>query len=209
MLSWKTSQFLWIALNATTVNPYERGIRHHIKDALVNGVTKDEILEVLELCTIHRTHAITRGTEILDEVIRARKHRKGEKASHPEGDDRVRGVLRAMKDDMTSILPLNETIVKYDPEFYERRMAAFSYLIEKGPLSRKEVDLILLILEASTSNPNEMGLRNRIRDALTHGATPEEVQKTLELSTHGVHPLSRGTEIFDDVVQEFEYYTTS
>ena len=80
---------------------------------------------MLELCMIHRTHAITRGTEILDEVIRARKHRKGESASHAEGDDGGREVLKAMRDDMASILPLNETIVKYDPEFYERRVAAF------------------------------------------------------------------------------------
>ncbi len=64
----KVKEFIYIAIDASPTHLYEPGIRLHIRRALEQGATKEEILEVLELTVALGIHSCTIGVPILEEV---------------------------------------------------------------------------------------------------------------------------------------------
>lgn len=69
----KVVEFIAIALDAAVVTPYERGLARHMRNALEHGATIEEIMQVLEVSSSFSIHAISRGTEILNEVVKGLK----------------------------------------------------------------------------------------------------------------------------------------
>jgi alkylhydroperoxidase/carboxymuconolactone decarboxylase family protein YurZ len=63
----KYKELIYIAINASTTHLYEPALRQHIRNALQAGVTKAEILEVLEMISVLGIHACTLGVPVLEE----------------------------------------------------------------------------------------------------------------------------------------------
>ena len=62
---------IYIAIDAATTHLYEPGLRQHIRNALRYGVTKEELMEVLELVSVLGIHACTMGVPALMEELDA------------------------------------------------------------------------------------------------------------------------------------------
>lgn len=66
----KTKELVMIAINAATTHLWAPGVRRHMQNALREGATSAEILEVLQLTSIMGVHSMTLGVPILAEELK-------------------------------------------------------------------------------------------------------------------------------------------
>ena len=72
----KTKELIFIAINAATTHLWAPGVRRHIQNALREGATKAEILEVIQLTTIMGIHSMALAAPFLaEEAEKAGKDR--------------------------------------------------------------------------------------------------------------------------------------
>ncbi len=84
--------------------------------------------------------------------------------------------------------PLWDQLRTLDPEFMEAYLALRTVPLRKGPLPAKFKELILVAINAATTHLYAPGVRRHMRNALKHGATPEELLETIQLTTLlGIH----------------------
>lgn len=65
----KYKELIFIAINVATTHLWSSGVRRHIKNALAEGATKEEIMEVIQLTSIMGIHSVTMGVPILLEEL--------------------------------------------------------------------------------------------------------------------------------------------
>ncbi|MFK7937735.1 MAG: carboxymuconolactone decarboxylase family protein [Roseovarius sp.] len=65
----KTKELIMIAINAATTHLWAPGVRRHMQNALREGATQAEIMEVLQLTSIMGVHSVTLGAPILAEEL--------------------------------------------------------------------------------------------------------------------------------------------
>jgi len=65
----KTKELIFIAINAATTHLWGPGVRRHIQNALREGATREEIMEVMQLTSIMGIHSIALGMPILNEEV--------------------------------------------------------------------------------------------------------------------------------------------
>lgn len=72
VLDSKTVELIFIAVDASCTHMYAPGVRRHIRAALDLGVTKEEIMAVLQLVSVLGIHSCSLGAPILKEELAAR-----------------------------------------------------------------------------------------------------------------------------------------
>jgi alkylhydroperoxidase/carboxymuconolactone decarboxylase family protein YurZ len=77
VLDQKTWELIAIAVDAACTHMYAPGVRRHIRAALELGVTKEEILAVLQAVSALGIHSMSLGAPILAEELAARKAQQG------------------------------------------------------------------------------------------------------------------------------------
>ena len=84
--------------------------------------------------------------------------------------------------------PLWEQFHELDPDFLEAYLAFRGVPQQNGPLEQKYKELILVAINAATTHLYGPGVRRHIQNALTAGATMEEILETIQLTTvMGIH----------------------
>jgi alkylhydroperoxidase/carboxymuconolactone decarboxylase family protein YurZ len=73
----KTWELIAIAVDASCTHMYAPGVRRHIRKALELGVSKEEILAVLQSVSVLGIHSMSLGAPILVEEVAARKAQQG------------------------------------------------------------------------------------------------------------------------------------
>ena len=73
----KTWELIAIAIDASCTHMYAPGVRRHIQKALELGVSKEEILAVLQAVSVLGIHSMSLGAPILVEELAARKAQQG------------------------------------------------------------------------------------------------------------------------------------
>lgn len=73
VLDRKTIEFLFLAVNAACTHMYAPGVRRHIRGALDQGATKEEIMTVLQLVSAIGIQSCSLGAPILKEELAARE----------------------------------------------------------------------------------------------------------------------------------------
>jgi alkylhydroperoxidase/carboxymuconolactone decarboxylase family protein YurZ len=68
-------ELLSIAIDAAATHMYAPGVRRHIRAALDLGVSRDEILTVLQMVSVLGIHACNLGVPILEEELDAHQAR--------------------------------------------------------------------------------------------------------------------------------------
>jgi alkylhydroperoxidase/carboxymuconolactone decarboxylase family protein YurZ len=92
--------------------------------------------------------------------------------------------------------PFWDGLLNMDPDFFESYLNFSAVPWRKGVLEPKFKELIYTAIDASTTHLYEPGLRQHIRNALSYGATKEEVMEVLELvSVLGIHTCTVGVPI--------------
>ncbi len=72
----KLAELLSIAFDASYTHMYAPGTRRHIKAALKQGATMEEIMEVLKLCVVQGVQAFNLGVPILDDEMQRNSAKK-------------------------------------------------------------------------------------------------------------------------------------
>lgn len=97
-----------------------------------------------------------------------------------------------------------EGLLQVDPEFFESYLNFSAVPWRKGVLEPKVRELIYTAIDASTTHLYEPGLRVHIRNALSYGATREEIMEVLELtSVLGIHTCTVGVPILLEEMAAF------
>ena len=74
--------------------------------------------------------------------------------------------------------------------------------LKKSHLDAKTRELIYLAIDAAATHLHAPGVRQHIRAALAHGATPEEIMEVIELtSTLGIHAMNIGVPLLVEVLR--------
>src|SRR6516162_1664316 len=82
----KTWELIAIAVDASCTHMYAPGVRRHIRKALELGVSKEEILAVLQSVSVLGIHSMSLGGQILVEELAARNARQGNVNIQPTED---------------------------------------------------------------------------------------------------------------------------
>ena len=77
VLDQKTWELIAIAVDASCTHMYAPGVRRHIRAALELGVSKEEILAVLQAVSALGIHSMSLGAPILVEELAAQKAQTG------------------------------------------------------------------------------------------------------------------------------------
>lgn len=98
--------------------------------------------------------------------------------------------------------PFWDGLLSLDQEFFDAYLRFSSVPWKSGPLEPKIKELIYVAIDAATTHLYEPGLRQHIRNAISYGATREEVMEVLELvSVLGIHACTLGVPV---LLEEFE-----
>jgi alkylhydroperoxidase/carboxymuconolactone decarboxylase family protein YurZ len=187
----KVRELVSIAVNAAATHLYQPGIRRHVRRALELGVSKEEIMEVLELTSTLGIHACNIGVPILVEELRAKgtelERTLSARQEQLKADfTRKRGYWNPFWDDLLAL----------DPDFFETYTAFSSVPWVKGTLEPKVKEFIYTAFDVAATHLYSPGLRQHIRNALDYGATAQELMEVIELATViGIHAVAVGVPI--------------
>jgi alkylhydroperoxidase/carboxymuconolactone decarboxylase family protein YurZ len=69
----KFKELVMVAINAATTHLYAPGVRRHMRNAIKEGASTEEILEVIQLTTVMGIHACNMAVPIMIEEMEAAK----------------------------------------------------------------------------------------------------------------------------------------
>lgn len=190
-LSDKFKELCYISINAAATHLHVPGIRPHIKRALELGATAHEIVEVLELASTLGIHTMNIGVPLLVEVLVERGR---------TGPAPLTGYQEDLKAQFTETRGYwhdfwNE-MLELDPEMFEAYTAFSSVPWKTGTLTPAEKELIYISYDIAATHLYVPGTKLHIRNALNHGATPEQVLEVMEIaSVIGIHAVTTAVPI--------------
>jgi len=95
--------------------------------------------------------------------------------------------------------PMWETLGASSPAFLEAYLQLRSVPFKQGPLEPKVKELIMIAINAATTHLYAPGVRRHIRNALTLGATGDEILEAIQLTTLlGIHACNLAVPILDE-----------
>jgi alkylhydroperoxidase/carboxymuconolactone decarboxylase family protein YurZ len=99
--------------------------------------------------------------------------------------------------------PAWEGILQLDPAFLEAYLDFSAVPWRKNHLDAKTKEFIYIAVDAAATHLYEPGIRQHVKAALGHGATPQEIMEVIELtSTLGIHAMNVGVPILAEVLEE-------
>jgi alkylhydroperoxidase/carboxymuconolactone decarboxylase family protein YurZ len=175
----KIKELVLLAVDTATTHLYASGVREHIQRALEFGATPAEVMEVLELTSTMGIHACNVGVPILVEELEA--------AGQPLGSEPLTARQEGIKAEFVAKRgywnSFWDGLLRLDPEFFAAYTAFSAWPWKSGALEPKVKELIYTAFDASATHMFEPGLRQHIRNALSLGATKEEVMEVFELAS--------------------------
>lgn len=191
----KFKELVYLTISASTTHLYEPSVRIHIRNSLSLGATTEEILEVFELISAIGIHACTMGVPVLLDELRA----AGVGVDTDRLDERQRELKESFISRRGYWSPFWDGLLWLDADFFEAYLDFSGLPWQNGVLEPKLKELIYVAMDASTTHLYEPGLRVHMRNALSHGATKEEVLEVLELvGTVGIHTCVAGIPLLLD-----------
>ncbi|KAK3356555.1 AhpD-like protein [Lasiosphaeria hispida] len=190
-LSRKNQALISLAVDSAATHLYAPGIRAHVAEALQEGASIHEILEVIELSSTLGIHACNIGVPLLVEVLKE-EGIYAEEISRPFDETQVK-----LKEEFTKKRgywhTFWEDFLRLDPEFFSAYLD-FSSLpwtkdingdgkSAKGALEPKMKELVYCAFDCASTHLYVSGLKLHMKNALGYGATPQEIIEVLEIAT--------------------------
>lgn len=177
-LSPKFKELCYVSWNAAATHANVEGTRHHMRRAIALGATQREILEVLELASTLGIHTMNIGVPLLVEVLEER----GRTAPAPLSPQQ-----EVLKEQFTKNRGYwhdfwNE-MLELDPEMFAAYTEFSSVPWRTGVLTPAEKELIYISYDIAATHLYVPGTKLHIRNALNHGATPEQILEVMEISS--------------------------
>ncbi|MEQ8186406.1 MAG: carboxymuconolactone decarboxylase family protein [Candidatus Eremiobacterota bacterium] len=176
----KTVELISIALNAACTNLNPEGTRRHIRAALKEGATKEEILMIIKMASLLSIHSCSLGAPILLEEAKEAGVKQREQ-SIP---------ATPFCDKMKEIGQWNtawDPLFKLDPMWTDDFFATGMGIYGTDVLSPKDIELLSIAFDASYTHMYAPGTCRHIKAALKLGVSMEEIMEVLKLCVvHGV-----------------------
>lgn len=194
----KVKSFMYIAMCSSATHMYLPGVRTHIRNALDAGATSAEVMEVIELTSTLGIHAANIGVPLLIEVLEELGMRDG---AAPLDERRA-----ALKESFTARRgywhPFWDGLLELDPELFEAYTEFSSVPWDHGVLEPKIKELVYIAFDAASTHLFVPGLKLHLRNALTLGATVDEIMEVLDIvSVLGIHAATTGVPILAEELQ--------
>jgi alkylhydroperoxidase/carboxymuconolactone decarboxylase family protein YurZ len=195
-ISIRLTQLIYIAIDSVPSHLYPKGVGTHAELALKNGATFDELIETLEIAASLTELTPAMAFPILAEELAAA-------GAAPAADDTARTALaetfRKLPAEAPSWLKAGADLV---PQSVVPLVDMLAHPWQRGALPAKERALIALACNAAPAVLAEDGIRRHIREALSHGATGEEIAEVICLASGiGIHSLAVGAPILTEILQ--------
>ncbi|KAF2264961.1 carboxymuconolactone decarboxylase [Lojkania enalia] len=184
-LSPKIQSLVSLAVSAASTHLHIPNIHRYTRQALANGASKAEIVEVLCLTSTLGIHACNIGVPILFEVLReeGRELPKGMEGMSEqqwklkEDFEKKRGYWHAFWEDFLRLSP------EFFGAYVEFSSVPWTNEGGRGVLEPKVKELIYCAFDAAATHLYQPGLKLHMKNVLGYGGTPEEIMEVLELAT--------------------------
>jgi alkylhydroperoxidase/carboxymuconolactone decarboxylase family protein YurZ len=195
VLSRKLVELIGVGINAACTNLNPDGTRRHIRAALDEGATCDEILFVLKCASVMAIHSCSLGAPILLEEAKAAGRQPVSKPA----------AATPACDKMKTIGQWNtawDPFYQLDPVWTDEFMATGAGIYGSGVMSAKDTELLSIAFDASYTHMYAPGTRRHIHNALQAGATMEEIMEVLKLCVvQGVQACNLGVPILAEELE--------
>ena len=199
----KFIELVSVGLNAARTNLNPEGTRRHIRAALAEGASRQEVLFVLKCASVMAIHSFSFNAPLLLEeasvgsledfgALRKKRLEKIGKAT--AAVERVKAIGH-WSDEWDSLLFL-------DPVWTDQYMAMGASLYTENVLSLKELELLFIAFDAAYVHAYGPGTRRHIKNAFKAGATVDEIMEVLKLGViRGVQACNLGVTILAEELQ--------
>ncbi len=170
----KFVELVSFAVNVACTNLNAEGSRRHLRAALAEGASREEILFVIKCASVMAIHSCSLAAPILLEESKAAGVRPAEKPPVPT----------PACDRMKSIGQWNvawDPFLAIDPAWTDAFMAAGANIYGSGVMPAKETELLSIAFDASFTHMYAPGTRRHIQNALKAGASIEEIFEVLKI----------------------------
>lgn len=181
----KDAALVRVALSSSPTLLWEPGMKRDIEAALDVGATRDELVETVLIAMILGMHTFTDALPILRDALAAR----GEDILAEPMDEESSALWRKRVGDgkyweafEASFPKFLETLLRLSPEGFEAFFEVSSLPWKSGQLSARLKELMYIAIDASTTHLHHEGLRFHIQNALSIGATKEEIAEVILLA---------------------------
>jgi alkylhydroperoxidase/carboxymuconolactone decarboxylase family protein YurZ len=152
-----------------------------MRRALELGATREEIIEVLQLTATLGIHACNVGTPLLIEAYDAVGHQPV--ALTGELTERQLRLKAAFERERGYWNPFWDGLLRFDPDFFAAYTDFSSIAWRQGPLAPKEKEMIYMAFDAAATHMFLPGLRLHIDNAISYGASAEEMVEVFEIAS--------------------------
>ncbi|GAA4239787.1 hypothetical protein GCM10022254_61610 [Actinomadura meridiana] len=186
----KTRELVALAVNSAVTHLHEPAVRRHIRAALDEGATREEILETFQLVAVLGIHAASTGFPLLCDL-----------PPSPKTDtDPDREAIKAEFIQRRGYWDASwEDVLQRAPAFFAAYLNFSAIPWARNVLEPKVKELIYIAIDASATHMFVDGLKVHIQNATNHGATPDEIVTVLEIaSTIGIQTLELGVPLLQE-----------
>jgi alkylhydroperoxidase/carboxymuconolactone decarboxylase family protein YurZ len=194
----KTKELIYIAVDAAATHLYTPGIRQHVRAALDQGATKEEIMEVLELTATLGIHAMNVGVPILVEVL----VEKGLRTGPAELNELQKELKERFTKNRGYWHPFWDEMLELDPELFDAYTEFSSVPWRTGTLAPKTKEFIYIAFDTAATHLYVKGLKTHIENAIVYGATVGEILEIMEIATVlGIHAVTTAAPILAEELE--------
>jgi AhpD family alkylhydroperoxidase len=192
----KSRELINVALSSSPTSLCKETLEFHMKNAVAQGATEDEILEVLKLVSVLGVHTCAVSVpSLVDEFEKYSKQ-----SIEPNLSNKQRKVKENFIDKMGYWNSFRDILLDNDEDFFESYSDYLTNPWENNILSSKLKEFIYIAIDSSTTHLFDAGTRVHIRNAFKYGATYEEIMEVFKLtSAQGVNTFYVSIPILKDV----------
>ena len=199
MLDAKTRELINIAINVACTHLSEEGIRQHIRRAIAEGVTSEEIAETIQLASVLGIHSCTVGIPMLLDQSDSGLSREATTSGSLEPSQLQLKQRFIEKRGYWS--SLWDGLLTHSEAFFEAYLNFSSVPWSRATLSPKAKELIYIAIDIATSHLFEPGTKLHINNAIKHGASTGEILEVIEtVSLLGLQSIPLGYAILEEEV---------
>jgi alkylhydroperoxidase/carboxymuconolactone decarboxylase family protein YurZ len=179
-------EMIYVAIDASTTHMFTQGLVIHIKLALAAGCSAKTLVEVLQIATMQGIDSVAAGMPILLEEAAAAGIEIPDRSNMSPALERYKSIFGNTPDWLNAI-------ARIAPKYADTLIELLATAEQHSDLTKKEKALIRLALASAPTHLNHEAMRTETRNALSAGATPDEITEVFQLVAHlGIHACVDG-----------------
>jgi alkylhydroperoxidase/carboxymuconolactone decarboxylase family protein YurZ len=172
-------ELICIAVNAQVTHFDSARTRHHIREALRAGATRDDVNETLQLAASLGVHSMLVGVPIAHRVFEG----LGVAASPDSPDERRAQLKQRFIDEKKYWSEHWDTVLAYTPEYFEAYLDLSGLAWTHGTLEDWFKELVYVAIDVVTTHLFTAGIEVHTAQAVRYGATPDQIIDVMTLAS--------------------------